>query len=85
MARFQLDISDKRLKEIEALMELTNPATKKEFVNSAITLLKWSIRQRQLGCSIASYNDSTDHIKELAMPILDDVQPVEKLKQSDTG
>ena len=85
MARFQLDISDTRLKEIEVLMELTNTATKKEFINSAITLLKWGIRQRQLGGSIASYNDRTDHIKELAMPILDDVQPMQESKQSDTG
>jgi hypothetical protein len=29
MARFQLDISDDRLKEIEELMALTNTATKK--------------------------------------------------------
>ena len=85
MARFQLDMSDTRLKEIEGLMALTNTATKKEFVNSAITLLKWAIRQRQLGYSVASYNDGTGQIKELAMPILDDVENIDGYKQSDTG
>ena len=85
MARFQLDISDDRLKEIEELMALTNTATKKEFVNCAITLLKWAIRQRQLGKSVASYDDQTDKIKELAMPILDAVRPEEDQQQFDTG
>lgn len=75
MARFQLDISEEGLEEIEALMEQTRTPTKREYVNNALTLLKWAVRQRARGNSIAAVNEAEGVYRELEMPILDRASP----------
>lgn len=71
MARFQLEISEEGIEEIETLMEETGTPTKREFVNNALSLLKWAIRQRERGYSIAAVNEAEGVYRELEMPILD--------------
>ncbi len=71
MARFQLDLSAEGLEEIEVLMEETDTPTKREYVNSALTLLKWAIRHRQKGSTIAAVSQDDGVYRELEMPILD--------------
>ena len=71
MARFQLDIPEPRLREIETLMQETGTGTKKELVNNAITLLQWAVRQRQRGRMVCAVDEATDRLTELGMPILD--------------
>lgn len=75
LARFQLEISEESLEEIEALVAKTGTSTKKEFINYAITLLKWAIKQSESGNIIASINEKEGRYKELEMPILDHVRP----------
>lgn len=75
MARFQLDIPQDKIDEIEQLMAATHTPTKKAFVNNAITLLKWAIRQRQNGYLVTSYDEERDRLRELEMPILDRIKP----------
>lgn len=75
MPRFQLDISEEDLQEIEAMMEKTGVSTKKEFINNAVTLLNWAIRQREQGNSIAAIDEAADIYRDLEMPILSKVKP----------
>ena len=72
MPRLQLDISDEGLEEIEFLMRETGTPTKREFVNSALALIEWTIRQRQQGYTLSAVNKADGIYRELEMPILDE-------------
>jgi Arc/MetJ family transcription regulator len=61
--------------ELEALMREGRASTKKEFVNAALTLLEWAMKERKAGRIIASVDEKKDSYKELVMPILSEVKP----------
>lgn len=65
------------MRELDQLMKLSGVSTKKEFVNSALTLLKWAINQRRAGRIIGSIDERKDSYRELEMPILSEIKPVE--------
>ena len=69
MARFQMEVSDKGLADIEAMVSKTQVSSKKEFMNNAITLLKWAINESEKGNKICSYDEKKDIYRELQMPI----------------
>jgi len=71
MVRIQLDIPDDRVKELDALMEDTGVATRKELFNNALALFDWAVRERALGHIIASVNEDEKKMKELMMPSLE--------------
>lgn len=73
MARFQMDIPEERLQELEELMNDTGISTKKELMNNALTLLRWAIQEREKGFQIASIDEDEGVYKQLQMPILDTV------------
>jgi metal-responsive CopG/Arc/MetJ family transcriptional regulator len=73
MVRIQLDMPDERVKELDALMQITGSATRKELFNNALTLLEWAVKERKQGRSIASVDDQEKKLKELAMPALENV------------
>ena len=68
--KVQIELSDKRLQEIDLLMEQTDTATRKEFFNNALTLLKWAIDKAKHGYTIASVKEDEKRFRELEMPIL---------------
>jgi Arc/MetJ-type ribon-helix-helix transcriptional regulator len=78
LVRLQVELDEERMKEIEQLMEEGKARTKKDFINAALTLLKWAMREKRLGRIIASVDEEKDTYKELEMPILSEVRPVEK-------
>ncbi|MGA2599464.1 MAG: hypothetical protein ABSH09_21020 [Bryobacteraceae bacterium] len=73
MVRIQLDMPDERVKELDALMEITGSATRKELFNNALTLLEWAVKEKKQGRGIASIDDQEKKLKELVMPALENV------------
>lgn len=74
VARFQLEIPESRLKELEVLMAEAGISTKKELVNNALTLLEWAIGEKKAGYSIASVDNEKEKYRELVMPILERIK-----------
>lgn len=72
--RLNIEFHGDKMREIEHLMGEAHVNTKKEYVNAALTLLKWAIKERKAGRSIASVDEKTDSWKELEMPILSEVR-----------
>ncbi len=73
MVRIQLDMPDERVRELDALMETTGAATRKELFNNALTLLEWAVKEKKQGRIIASVDEHEKKLKELAMPALENV------------
>ena len=70
--RIVLEFNDRQAAEIQKMLDETSVSMKKELFNNALTLLKWSLKEKKEGKSIGSL-DSKDSYKEVAMPILDSV------------
>lgn len=86
--RLQVEMSKDRLASIDQLMEATGMGTRKEFMDNALTLLAWAIRERHKGRSIASVSADGTSFKEVMMPCLDinfDTARHEKEKGKDSG
>jgi hypothetical protein len=56
-ARFQMEVRRKELDEMEVLCKLGNLSSKKELLNTALTLLTWAVRETQRNFSIASVDE----------------------------
>lgn len=67
LIRTQFEISQEKLRDLEALMADTKTATKKDLINSALTLLEWAVQERRRGRIIASMDEETGKYKELVM------------------
>ena len=70
MIRLQFELSEDKVRELEALMKRTGVKTKTDFINNALTLLEWVIKEREAGRKIASVDDEQKSYRELVMPIL---------------
>lgn len=68
--RIQFKVSKEKSIEIDGLMEKTGSETRRELLNSALTLLKWVLDERQKGNIISSVNEEDKVYKELVMPCL---------------
>lgn len=71
MIRLQVNLPEERAEELEALMELTAIATRKELFNTALTLFEWAVKESYFNRIIASMERGSGNYKELAMPSLD--------------
>jgi hypothetical protein len=67
LIRTQFEISQDKLRELEALMRDTETSTKKDLINSALTLLEWAVQERQRGRIIVAMEEETGKYKELVM------------------
>ncbi len=76
--RIQFELDEKRSEDLEKLMEEAGTATRKEFFNYALSLLKWALEERRNGRKIASIDTENGRIKELEMPIFDSVRVKDK-------
>ena len=72
--RLQFEVSQSRMDEIERLMKEGDVATKKEFLDSGIALLKWAFKNLRKGRLIVSLNDSDGSYRELDMPAFEEVR-----------
>lgn len=78
LVRLQIELDASQMEELEQLMQEGKARTKKDFINAALTLLKWAMREKRAGRIIASVDEEKDIYKEIEMPILSEVKPVEK-------
>jgi Arc/MetJ family transcription regulator len=72
--RLQIDLDEEKIAELEALMKEGKASTKKEYVNAALTLMKWAMDEKRAGRIIASVDPERDSYKEIVMPILSEVK-----------
>ncbi len=68
--RIQFEASEDTLKLIDELMQTTDSATRKEFFNNAVSLMKWAIDKAVDGYMIAAVSKDDNVYLELQMPAL---------------
>lgn len=74
LVRVQLDLPQAQVKELEFLMEQTGVSTRKDFINNALSLLVWAIKQKKQGRIIAAVDEDSKTYQEVIMPMLDYVR-----------
>jgi metal-responsive CopG/Arc/MetJ family transcriptional regulator len=70
MIKFQFELPEDRVKELEELMRKAKISTRKDLFNSALTLLEWAVHEKEAGRAIASIDEGQRRYKELVMPSL---------------
>jgi hypothetical protein len=68
--RIQIDFDEKRVRELERIMETCGMSTKKELFNNALTLFEWAVDAVQHERTIASFSEKEQKFRELEMPVL---------------
>lgn len=76
----KLDIADNAAKEIETLKKECGFETDKDFIDGAITLLKWAVKQARDGNAVASVDEREANYVELQMDFLEHVRPHPEVK-----
>jgi hypothetical protein len=72
--RVQLELFENEVDEIDRLSVVCGVRTRADLFNSAIALLKWSVREIESGNEIASINRNSDNFTVMHMPIFDKVR-----------
>lgn len=73
MTSIQLELPEDKVRQLEALMEESGLKTKKEFINNALTLLEWAMREVRAGRVIASVDEREKRYKEILLPALENM------------
>ena len=76
MIRIQLDLPEAQVAELDKLMKETGILTRKDLFNNALTLFEWAVKQKRARRLIASVEEDKGILKELLMPVLENVKPV---------
>lgn len=71
--RFQWEVPAERAQQIEDLMESTGLRSKTDFVNNALTLLVWAVREVEAGRVIATVDEQGNRYREVLLPALENV------------
>lgn len=66
----QLGFSEEKIEELKDLREKCGLSNWNDFVNNALTLLVWAIRETNKGRVIASIDEKTKRYKEILLPAL---------------
>lgn len=69
MTRIQVEFSPERRQQLEQLMGTLGIRTKKELLNSALTMFTWAADEVKNGRSICSIDEEEKRIKEYVNPI----------------
>lgn len=78
--RFQMDMDQAQMVELENLMKLCGIGTKKELFNTALTLLAWTVGEWQANRIIVSLDEKSKTRRELDMPMRSVIQKLPKLR-----
>lgn len=68
--RIQFELSETGAQELERLIKICGVSTRKDLINSALTLLAWAVAERKSGRIIASVDEKNGKYKEIQMPVL---------------
>lgn len=74
IVKLSIELDEDKMKELETMMEEGKVRTKKEFINSALTFLRWAMREKKSGRIIGSLDEKSDSFKEIEMPVLSEVR-----------
>lgn len=71
--RLQFEMTDNQVAELDRLTEELQLKTRKDMLDTAVTLLKWAIRERKRGRIIASLDEQQERYAEVQLPALENV------------
>jgi hypothetical protein len=71
MVRIQLELPEDRVAELDELAARLNLRTRKDLLNTALTLLEWAAGEKSAGHKIASVDPDKQVLRELVMPGLE--------------
>ncbi|MDB6117914.1 MAG: hypothetical protein JWO08_1695 [Verrucomicrobiaceae bacterium] len=70
--RLQVELTNERVQAIDKLVNITGMASRKEFLDNALSLMAWAIREKQKGRLIASVEEADPKgYREVTMPCLE--------------
>lgn len=75
IVRVQLDFPEDRVEEINKLMNEAKIATRKDFINNALTLLEWAIEERRVGKLIGSLDKEAETFERIILPCIEEFKP----------
>jgi hypothetical protein len=73
MVRIQLELPEDRVAELDELGARLRIRTRKDLLNTALTLLEWAVNEKAAGHKIASVDVENQVLRELVMPGLESV------------
>ncbi len=68
--RFQMDVTERELAEIDQIATFAGMKTKKELILNALTLYRWAANELLYGRVVGSMDQSGNKVKQLEMPTL---------------
>lgn len=68
--RLQLEVSERRMSELQELMAACDIHKQKDLFNAALTLFEWAVSERRKGRTVGSIDEANMKYKELALPAL---------------
>jgi hypothetical protein len=71
--RLNLEISDEQMKSLKDLQEKVGAGTMKDYVNTALSVMEWAIRETAAGNEIAAVNEEKETFRVLVTPTLQNV------------
>jgi hypothetical protein len=71
MIRIQLELPEDRVQELDELAARLRIRTRKDLLNTALTLLEWAAAEKAAGKKIASVDVENQVLRELVMPGLE--------------
>jgi hypothetical protein len=71
MVRIQLELPEDRVAELDELAARLHLRTRKDLLNTALTLLEWAANEKSAGHKIASVDPDNNVLRELVMPGLE--------------
>lgn len=66
--RWQLDVPSGRAQELDAFAEEYGFATRKDLLNTALSLLQWAVAEVKTGRIIASVDEASMRYKQIDLP-----------------
>ncbi len=81
--RYQVVLNKEK---VERIKEMSGAASNQELLNSALTLLAWALKEKASGKVVGSIDEDASVIKEVVMPILDEVRsPTQEVASTVAG
>jgi metal-responsive CopG/Arc/MetJ family transcriptional regulator len=62
------ELPNEKLRELELLMERAGLKSRKDLINTALSLFEWVVKEQEGGKTIASLDQAKKHCKELRIP-----------------
>lgn len=82
MTRIQIELTDEEYEHIENLMEKCGFTKKKDYFNTALSLLEWALDEVAEGNQVVSYNEDSHRIREVLLPAFSKIRKASEKKKN---